>query len=148
MLTLAGAVVVGAGIARPAPVAVAGGATVAALLAHRPVLLVLAAALFASTLGARAEAGLRPPVTGSWSGWVTVLRDPQRTDTGTRLEVRLAGKHVLASASGPPGWRLERAEAGDRVQVRAVVTAIRRPVAPRWPGRTSRSWTSMATDRS
>ena len=105
----------GVGVGRPrrslpvVAVAVAGVAT------RRPVVVIVGAALVASALGARAEAGLRPPMVGQWRGTATLVGDPADAFGGVRVDVRIGGKRVEARARGRAAARLRPRLAGEQV---------------------------------
>lgn len=98
----------------PAPAAVIG---LVCWWLRRPLLVVAAVGLLASGLGARAVDGLGPAAPGPFAGVVELVTDPRPSGpVGMRAEVRLpTGQRVRATAHGPPGWALERADAGSRV---------------------------------
>ena len=66
-------------------------------------------------LGARAEAGLRPPVVGQWRGTATLVGDPSNAFGGVRVDVRILGKRVEAQARGGAAARLRSRLAGEQV---------------------------------
>ena len=101
------------GVAPAVPVAMA----VAAFLARRELLMVVAVALLCSALAYRSWAGLEPSPMVSVSGTAQVVTDPVRTGSGTAAVVRIDGKRSLASGWGGAGAQLGRASAGDRISV-------------------------------
>lgn len=114
----------GAWAARPLPlllVAVLAGVTVAL---RRPWLVMLAAALAASCLGARSWAGLHPPALGPWSGVVTLVGDPAEVAGALRVDVRIAGKRVEAWARGAAARSLRDRLSGERVQLRGQLQPV------------------------
>ena len=92
---------------------------VVAVVARRPWLLCLAAALLAAGLADRARDGLDPVPAGRFGpAWVTLVGDPVPLDTGgMRVDVRAGGRRVEAVAHGPAAWRLEDLLAGESVVV-------------------------------
>ena len=112
-------------------VAVVGVAT------RRPVLVIVGAALVASALGARAEAGLRPPTVGQWRGTATLVGDPADAFGGVRVDVRIGGKRVEAQARGRAAARLRPRLAGEQVSMagRAAAGARLGPPLPVPPPR-------------
>jgi hypothetical protein len=102
---------------------------VVAVLARRPWLLCLAAALLAAGLADRARAGLDPVGAGPFGpAWVTLAGDPVPLDSeGIRVDVTAGGRRLEAVAHGPPAWALEERLAGERV---AVTGRLRPPPAP------------------
>jgi len=108
------------------PVAGLGVAAVA-LLFRRPWLLVVGAAVLASGLAARAEAGLVLPEPRPVRAEVTLLTDPVDGIGGTvRADVRLGRRRVEAWASGPAAGALRPRLAGERL----VVDGRLRPPSP------------------
>jgi ComEC/Rec2-related protein len=65
---------------------------------------------------------------GSFAGEVTLLSDPQWRGPLLGAEARVAGKRVSVTASGAPGWRLARAEAGNVVTLVGRIGPLRTPV--------------------
>ncbi len=120
---LAGALVGSlAGYSVPWPVVLA----VLALGVWRPSVPVIGIAFLVTTsmMGARAEAGLVAPTTGPVQGWVTLLDDPRpQGPTGVRVTVRHQGKRFEARAHGAAAQRLDRALAGERVEITGVIRA-------------------------
>ena len=92
----------GAWLSAPVPLVPAALVGAAALVARRPALLLLGAALVASALGARAWAGLEPPAPAPFSGWVTLVGDPVPAFRGVRVDVSLG-----AGAGGAGGGRVQ-----------------------------------------
>jgi competence protein ComEC len=89
--------------------------------------LALVAVVTVSTLSARSLAG-QHLAAGSFSGEVTLLTDPQWRGPLLGAEARVAGKRVSLTASGAPGWRLARAEAGNVVSLTGRIAPLRTPV--------------------
>ena len=115
---LAVAVCAGAWWSSPVPLLLAGAVTAAALVARRPVVLVAGAALLASALGARSEAGLTPPArSDAVAGEVVLLSDPVDVDGATKVDVGLGARRVEAWARGQPAGVLAPLLAGERVMV-------------------------------
>ena len=122
-VALAAAVAVGAHLSG-GPTPVVGGLLVfVALVARRPWLLCLAAALLAAGLAERAHAGLDPAGAGVFGpAWVTLVGDPVPLDTGgLRVDVRAGGRRLEAVAHGPPAWSLEDLLAGESAVVEGRV---------------------------
>src|SRR5438445_8891113 len=117
-LVVAVAVVAGAFVANgPAPW-VGVVAAIAALSVRRPLLLTLAAFLFAGGLAASAEQGLVPVEPSAFTGWVTLLTDPEAARGGVAMDVRLAdGRHLEAHASGAVEGEVRAASAGQRLMI-------------------------------
>jgi len=113
----------------------AAAVTLVGLGLRRPLLLVLGAGLATSALAARAWDGLHPPVTGPWSGVATLVTDPSAVAGGLRVEIRLAGKRVEATARGRVAGPLRDRLAGERVAlagtVQPVPNRLRDRAAPR-----------------
>jgi competence protein ComEC len=109
----------------PGPVVVALAAAGLALALARPVVLCLALAVLAATLAQRSLDGLRPPALGAVRAEVTLLGDPAPTaGGGVRVDVRLDGKRLAASAHRAAAAALDDRLAGERV---LVVGTVARP---------------------
>ena len=123
---LAGAVCVGALVARPLPVVPTLLAAVGAWLARRPRWLIVAAALLASALAWQALEGLRPPAPAVvHARWVTLLTDPEPASGGAvGVEIRVGRRHVQAYARGPAAGALTARLAGERVRVDGVMRPL------------------------
>ncbi|QYG93716.1 ComEC/Rec2 family competence protein [Iamia sp. SCSIO 61187] len=114
---LAAAVAGGCLVAHPLSLLVPGAVGGVALLLRRPLLLVVAAALAASALGARAEAGLAPPDRASVDAEVTLVSDPEVRFGRVEAIARLRGRLVLVEADGPAADVVAVRLAGERVRV-------------------------------
>lgn len=117
---LAGVVWLGASHPRALPVLLLGGVALGCLLLRRPVLLLVAAALLASSVSATAWAGLEPIASGPFQGTATLVGDPARSFRGqVRADVRLPdGSRVEAIAHEGAGALLLERAAGERVRLR------------------------------
>ncbi|MBW3627609.1 MAG: ComEC/Rec2 family competence protein, partial [Actinobacteria bacterium] len=103
-----------------------------ALALRRPWLLVAGAALLASALGARAEAGLAPPPPGQVvHGEVVLVSDPVETRGALRVDVRVGRRRVEAWARGEAAAALRPRLAGERVEVRGRLRAPSPEARPR-----------------
>jgi competence protein ComEC len=120
-VALAVSAALGAAVAVPVPLPFGVALTGVAMVARRPVLLVVAVGLLTSGLAAGAWAGLVPPEPGPIEGWATVRRDPDRVTGAVRVELELGGRHYDAFARGPAGGRLGRLATGDSAFVRGRV---------------------------
>ncbi|MDP8987993.1 MAG: ComEC/Rec2 family competence protein [Actinomycetota bacterium] len=121
---LAVAVCVGAWLAAGLPLPPAVAAVAVALALRRPWLLVAGAALLASALGARAEAGLAPPPPGqAVRGEVVLASDPVETRGGLRVDIRVGHRRVEAWARGDAAAALRLRLAGERVWVQGRLRA-------------------------
>lgn len=131
-VVLAIAVAAGAWWAQPIPLVPALLAAVLAFVAGRPAVLVVAALLLASSLSARAWAGLVPPAGAARvAGVATVLTDPEWSAFGQlRMEVRIDERRFAASARGLPASRLVTRLAGERVRVEGDVRPLTGRAAP------------------
>ena len=107
----------GAWAARPLPLLPVLAVVAVGVGLRRPAVVVIGAALAASALGARAEAGLRPPVLGRWQGTATLVGDPADVPGlgVVRVDVRIRGKRVEAQARGRAAARLRGRLAGEQV---------------------------------
>src|SRR6476646_5446759 len=101
----------------PGAVPVAAAGVVVALMVQRPLVLALAAFVLTGGLAAKAEAGLVPPPTAPFAGWVTALTDPEPFGSGIRLDVRDAdGRHLQAEAyAGRGRGGMQAVRAGERL---------------------------------
>jgi competence protein ComEC len=126
VILLAVATAGGAWACVPLPLVPVVAVGVLGLARRRPAVVLLGAALAASALGARAEAGLRPPVTGPWRGTVTLVGDPAEVPgVGVvAVDVRIGGKRVEARARGRPAARLRPRLAGEQVSLSGQVEAV------------------------
>jgi len=97
--------------------AVGVAATAAAVAVRRPWLVIVALALLGATLADRARAGLEPVVPGPVAAWVTLAGDPQPIAGGVRVDVRLDGRRLEATAYGRAAGELVDRLTGERVRV-------------------------------
>lgn len=107
--------VLGAWRCRALPLPLVAVLAIGAVAARRPVPLCLAAALLASSLGARAVAGLAPPGPGPFAGTVTLVSDPEEALGAVRVDVRGGGRRYEAWARGRVAGSLRGRLAGERV---------------------------------
>ncbi len=107
----------GARVAAPVPLIVPVACLAVAIVASRPWVLVVAVALLATWLGARAVAGMVAPPSGEWRGRVVLLTDPEPIPGGVRADVRAGSQHLLLRARGDAATVLHDAWAGQRVRV-------------------------------
>lgn len=114
----------GAWWAHPFPLwpLVAAAAVTVAL--RRPWLLVLAAGLLASSLGARATAGLAAPPPAPVSATVRLLTDAQPAFGGVAAEARLGQRHVSVYATGSAASELRDGLAGQRYRIEGHLTSL------------------------
>jgi competence protein ComEC len=124
VVVLAGATALGAyggvhvGGAPVLPLGLALGVVAAALVARRPALLGLALAVLAAVLAQRSLAGLEPLPRQEVRTEVTLVSDPVPLPRGgVRVDVRLHGKRVAATAWSAAGAALQDRLAGERVLV-------------------------------
>lgn len=117
-VVLALAVVGGALVAAPVPLAVASVLAGLALASRRAAAVWLAAGLLASGLAARAWQGLVPTARGAFHGEVTLVADPETAFGGWRVDVRGAGHRYEAVAHGAAAASLRARQWGDRLVVR------------------------------
>ncbi len=90
----------------------------AGAVAHRPAVLAIGLALLAAGLADRALAGLDHVVAGPVAGWATLVGDPEPVDGGgVRVDLRIDGHRLEASAFGAAAAALEDRLAGERVLV-------------------------------
>ncbi len=130
VVAMALAAAAGAWASVPLPLLGVAAVAVVGMAARRPVVVVVGAALLASALGARAEAGLRPPMVGPWRGTAVLVGDPADAFGGVRVDVRILGKRVEAQARGAAAARLRARLAGEQVamagELRPVAASARR----------------------
>ncbi|HEV2810639.1 MAG TPA: ComEC/Rec2 family competence protein [Acidimicrobiales bacterium] len=118
VFALAVAVCAAAWSSAPVPLLLAVTVTAAALISRRPVLLVAGAALLASSLGARSDAGLTPPAgSEAVTGEAVLSSDPVNVDGATKVDVGLGVRRVEAWARGQPAAVLAPLLAGERVKI-------------------------------
>jgi competence protein ComEC len=132
VLVLAGVTTLGAWAARPVPrpfAVVAGIAGLFALVRRRPVLMLLALAVFASDRCAHAWSGARPLPSGPVDTVVLLLGDPEPVGPGVHAIARWHGHHVELWAFGGPARRLQSRAAGERVAVAGRIGPV--PVGSR-----------------
>ena len=125
-VVLALATAAGAWIARPLPLLPVLAVAVVGVGVRRPAVVVVGAALAASALGAKAEAGLRPPVVGQWQGTATLVGDPADVPGlgVVRVDVRIGGKRVEAQARGRAAARLRNRLAGEQVSLEGELEEV------------------------
>ena len=113
------------------PTVVAAVAVVVALGLRRPPLLLAVIALLTSGRAVDDARSLSPPPTGDMTAWATLLSDPEVRDGGAvRVEVRVGTRHLLATARGESGARLQRRSAGQQVLI--VGRTGRSPPGSHW----------------
>ncbi len=118
MFALAVAVCSGAWWTVPVPLVLAVAVVLVALVVRRPVVLVAGAALLASALGARSEAGLVPPERPeAVAGEVVLLSDPLDVGGALKVDVGVGDRRVEAWARGHAASVLRPLLAGERVIV-------------------------------
>lgn len=117
VVAMAVAAFAGALVPSTTPLMTGGLLAVVALALQRPWLIVLAAALLASSLAARSWDGIDAPRPAHIDGSGTVVTDPERFGRGTTLVVRVDGTRYLATGWGGVGARLGRTEAGELIRV-------------------------------
>ena len=125
-VALAIAAMVGAWWAVSVPLIPAIIVGVAALAVRKPWLLVAAVMLLASSLGARAWAGLTPVEPAVFDGEATLVGDPIPVGEGMRVDVRAEGRRYEAWAYGRAARDLDDRLAGDRISISGRV----RPILP------------------
>lgn len=110
---------IGALAAWPVPAMLAAAIVVAALVARRPLLLVVAVGLLATGLGNRADAAYRPLEPGRLaSAPAVLLDDPRPFAAGWTATLRLDdGSRVQTRGWGGPGFRLSTLGGGDHVVI-------------------------------
>ena len=117
VLAAAMGVALGAWFHPAVPWWVAAMLVAAALASRRPAVVIVAVIAIAAASGSMALDGLSAGSTGVVRGRATVWSDPVRQPGGLSVEVRLDGRHLLASASGALEGRLALAETGDEIEL-------------------------------
>ncbi len=140
-VALAAAAIVGAWWSAAIPLIPAVALGLVALVVRKPWLLVIAAALLASSLGARAWSGLVAVPAGTIGGEATLVSDPVPVGSGTRVDVRIDGRRFEAWAYGRAGRDLSGRLAGDRV----VISGSVRPIEPLAPYQAARHLSNRIT---
>ncbi len=108
----------------PVPLLLAVAVAAVALVVRRPMGVVVGAALLASALGARAEAGLVPPERPeAVAGEVVLLSDPVDVGGAVKVDVGVGDRRVEAWARGQPASVLRPLLAGERVVVEGRLRA-------------------------
>ena len=128
---LAAATAAGAWWSVALPVGVAVAVAALGLAARRPLVLVVGTALLASSLSARAWAGLEPPPPAPVSAEVTLVDDPVSAFGGTQVEARLGRRRVQLLARGTAAGVLADRLAGERVQVAGRLGPVPAPLRER-----------------
>ena len=123
-VALALATAAGALASRPAPLWWGVTIGAAALVARRPALLCVGAALVASTMGARSWTGLEHSPTGLLDATVTLVSDPTPVDAALRVDVRYRHKRIEGWARGEAAAALRPLAAGERVQLRGRLRPV------------------------
>jgi competence protein ComEC len=125
-VALAGAIALGAwsSVATPWPIVILG--VVLAVLWRNPAVVLVAAALLAGLLGARATAGLRASASGSFDGTVTLVTDPEPAFGAVRAEVRSDGSRFDVWARGRSAVQLRDRLAGERVELSGRIEPLGR----------------------
>ena len=131
VVALALATVAGARLPSSMPLLVVPAVVVLALVVRRPALLMFGAALLASELSSRAWSGLAAPRLGPVAGWATLVSDPEPTNRGVRVDVRLETGRYEAIAFGSAAGQLRRRAAGEAVELEGTAR-IASADAQRW----------------
>ena len=107
----------GALTARPAPIVVGCLVAAIALVTRRPVVLVIAATLLSSALGAAALHGLRRPPAGRVDAVAVLVSDPKPLGDFVRVEVRVGHRRMVGYGRGSIGIELSQHLAGEGVHI-------------------------------
>ncbi len=106
-------------------VPIAAGAVAAVVRSPRLAVAVAALAATAVWRGDAAWAALQPDALGPFSGWVTVVGEPQRTAGADRVVIVVDGERYEVWVRGRAGrQRIARWHAGDRVRVEGERVAL------------------------
>ncbi|HZN14478.1 MAG TPA: ComEC/Rec2 family competence protein [Acidimicrobiales bacterium] len=125
-VVMALAAAAGAWAARPVPLWLGLVLAAIAFARRRPVLLVIAVGLMASTMSARSWAGLRPPAPRAVVDVMTLLTDPEPVAGAIRVEARVGHRHAELWARGASAGALYHRLAGERVEIGGRL----RPLSP------------------
>ena len=125
-VALAVAAMAGAWWSAAVPLIPAIAMAAVALAVRKPWLLIAAAFLLSSSLGARAWAGLDPLEPAAFDGEAALVSDPVPVGEGMRVLVRAEGRRYEAWAYGRAARELGDRLAGDRISVTGSV----RPILP------------------
>jgi competence protein ComEC len=128
---LCAAVCLGARLAVPVPRWPAVAVVVLGLVLRRPTVLVVGAALLASSLAVAAWSGLSPPAVRTVDGVGVLVGDPGDVHGAVVVDVRVGRRRYEAWARGAPGALLRDRLSGEQVRLRGRV----RPSSPddrRW----------------
>ena len=120
----------GAWAARPVPALGVGVLALAALRVRRPWLWCAVLSVAASSLAARAWAGLDVLPPPEVRGVATVLTDPEDRYGAVHAELRIGGRHYDTWARGSAAGSLRRALAGEVLDVTGTSSPLRGRVAP------------------
>lgn len=123
-VALAACTVGGALVGRPLSLLLPLGFVLVAGVIRRPVLLLVAAALAASGLAARAEAGMAPPAAGAVQGQVTLVSDPESRWGGVEAVARHDGRLVLLEADAPAAQVVRPRLAGERLVIEGRIRPL------------------------
>ena len=125
-VALAIAAMAGAWWSAAVPLIPAIALVAAALVVHKPWVLVVGVLLLSSSLGARAWAGLDPLEPAVFEGEASLVSDPVPVGEGMRVSVRAEGRRYEAWAYGRAARDLGDRLAGDRISITGSI----RPILP------------------
>lgn len=92
----------------------------------RPAVVMIAACVATSWLGARSLDALEPLESGPFDGWVTLVEDPRSSGPfGVRAAARTEGRRVSISAHGPVAGRVANLFAGEQLLVSGAAQPLR-----------------------
>ena len=131
VVLMAAAAALGAMSPRPVPLAAGLALAALALSLRRPLVLMAAVYVVASTMSYRAWSGLESPPRGGLDGVAVLMTDPERFGPRVRADVRLAGRRYEAWAQGDAGAVLASRLAGERVEIAGKASAPRPGTARR-----------------
>ena len=109
------------------PMAVGPVALVVALLSRRRELLIVLGLLAVSVMSFHGRDGLRPIETGSWTGTVELISEPQFFAGRTQVDVDTRDGRFQLSLTGANAGLMHRAVAGDHLFVRGSVRPLAHP---------------------
>ncbi len=126
LVLMAALVWLGARLTLPVPLWLGVAFVVAGLTLRQPKIALVAALLLAGSLGSRAEQNYQPLAAGEFKEIGRLVSDPRPLGLHSwRAEFRTdQGDRLLLQASGPPGWRLADAGAGDELVVSGRIKGL------------------------
>ena len=98
-------------------------------------LLLLVIVIISYLNGTKAINELHRVELGQYSGLARVISDPQRSGAATQIILDVSGDRFIVYAYGPPGWRLNSANAGEQIFITGQRSKLAPDQAMRWVSR-------------